>query len=388
MNDDNRLLILILAVLTVSVLLTGGLAIHLTLARTGEEASAVPDEQAVANVVPSVPHIAFVSDLEEGVAIYVMDTDGSDRQRVSGPDWGFYFYPSWSPDGQRVAYVGGEGDVPDNGVWVVAAAAAAADGSERVCVSHAISHVFGIRPTWSPDGTLLAFVAAGEPAEEDGSGSTIHIAQADGGGITRSIPLSGMVSSLAWSPAGGVLLLVGDVSDDDESSVQMLSIGEHNGDEEITEVFRGALAADWSPDGEEVVVGDYTSNTILVVGRDQEPRPVAQLTLQPVAVSWSPDGAYVAVTTAGHYRQGYGDALYLVTLETGEVTTVVENEGWVVLPNWSPDGSRLLFTMGPLRQRPGVDLPYADLWLYDVASGELEQLTLGGGFDGLGVWSP
>ena len=44
--------------------------------------------------------------------------------------------------------------------------------------------------------------------------------------------------------------------------------------------------------------------------------------------------------------------------------------------------------MGPLRQRPGVDLPYADLWLYDVASGELEQLTLGGGFDGLGVWSP
>ncbi|MCK4471969.1 MAG: PD40 domain-containing protein, partial [Anaerolineae bacterium] len=248
----------------------------------------------------------------------------------------------------------------------------------------------GIPPTWSPDGTLLAFVAPDEDesAEEDSPSSAIHIVQADGGGITRSIPLSGMVSNLAWSPVGGVLLLVGDISDDDESSVQMLSIGEHNGDEEITEMFRGALTADWSPDGEEVVVGDYTSNTILVVGRDQEPRTVAQLTLQPVAVSWSPDGAYVAVTTAGHYWQWYGDALHLVALEAGEVTTVVENEGWVVLSNWSPDGSRLLFTMGPLRQRPGVDLPYADLWLYDVASGELEQLTLGGGFDGLGVWSP
>ena len=76
------------------------------------------------------------------------------------------------------------------------------------------------------------------------------------------------------------------------------------------------------------------------MGRDPEPRSIAQLTLQPIEVSWS------------------------------------------------PDGSRLLFTMGPLRQRPVVDLPYADLWLYDVASGELEQLTLGGGFDGLGVWSP
>ncbi|MCK4451687.1 MAG: PD40 domain-containing protein, partial [Anaerolineae bacterium] len=363
--------------------------VYLTLARgdaeTGDVAAEPTStaEPTAVYIVPSEPHIAFVSDMEGDVAIYVMDTDGSDRQRVSGPDQGLYFNPSWSPDGQLVAYVGGEGDVPDNGVWV-----AASDGAEHIHVSHAISNVFGIRPTWSPSGTLLAFVAGGEQAEEDGPGSTIHIAQADGGGITRSIPLPWMAHDLTWSPTGGVLLLVGDISDDDESSVQMLSIGEHNGDEEITEMFRGALTADWSPDGEEVVVGDYTSNTILVVGRDQEPRTVAQLTLQPVAVSWSPDGVYVAVTTAGHHRTGYGDALYLVALETDEVTTVVENEGWVVLSNWSPDGSRLLFTMGPLRQRPGVDLPYADLWLYDVASGELEQLTFSEGFEGMGIWSP
>jgi Tol biopolymer transport system component len=386
-NEDNRLLIVILAVLTASVLLTGGLAIYLTLTREGGATVAVEPtstvEPTVAATVPGESHIAFISDRESYAAVYVMDTDGSHQQRVSGPDQGLYFNPSWSPDGRRVAYVGGAGDVPDNGVWV-----ATADGAERVRVSHAISNVFGVRPTWSPSGTLLAFVAEGEPTEEDGPGSTIHIAQADGGGITQSFPLPWMVSDLAWSPAGGVLLLVGGLSDDDESSVQMLSIGEDGGDEEITEVFRGALAADWSPDGETVVVGDYTSNAVLIVETDREPLPVAQLTMQPVEVAWSPDGAFIAVATAGHHRQWYGNALYIVTLETGEVATVIENEGWVVWPNWSPDSGSLLFTMGPMRQRPGVDLPYADLWLYDVASGELEQLTWGGGFDGLGVWSP
>ncbi len=67
---------------------------------------------------------------------------------------------------------------------------------------------------------------------------------------------------------------------------------------------------------------------------------------------------------------------------------VIENEGWALWPNWSPDGSQLLFTMGPLIRRAGADLPYADLWVYDVASGRQEQLTLGEGFEGLGIWSP
>jgi Tol biopolymer transport system component len=44
--------------------------------------------------------------------------------------------------------------------------------------------------------------------------------------------------------------------------------------------------------------------------------------------------------------------------------------------------------MGPMQQRPGADLPYADLWVYDVTSGQLERLTTGEGFEGLGVWSP
>ena len=72
----------------------------------------------------------------------------------------------------------------------------------------------------------------------------------------------------------------------------------------------------------------------------------------------------------------------------GELTTVVREEGWLGWPAWSPDGQRLLFTMGPLRQRTGTELPYANLWTYELASGTLEQLTVREGFAGLGAWSP
>jgi Tol biopolymer transport system component len=107
-----------------------------------------------------------------------------------------------------------------------------------------------------------------------------------------------------------------------------------------------------------------------------------------VEVAWSPDGTRVAVAVASSTRQGYSTGLYLVTLQTGELTTVVRDEGWLGWPAWSPDGQRLLFTMGPLRQRTGTELPYANLWTYELASGALEQLTVREGFAGLGAWSP
>jgi len=95
-----------------------------------------------------------------------------------------------------------------------------------------------------------------------------------------------------------------------------------------------------------------------------------------------------AVAVASSIREGYSTGLYVVTLQTGELTTVVRDEGWLGWPAWSPDGQRLLFTMGPLRQRTGTELPYANLWTYELASGTLEQLTVREGFAGLGTWSP
>ena len=383
---SDRLLVVVVVVLATSIALTGGLAIYLTVARAGGAVGRAAGELAGTAAARGEPRIAFLSDEQGGLALYVMDVDGSNVRRVSEPGLAFSLYLSWSPGGQRVAYVGTTGDpfqeqVTDSGVWV-----SQAGGAEHILASVAITTVLGIAPAWSPDGTRLALAARGEPAGQDEPISMLYVVRADGSGIERSVSLPWTVTDLAWSPTGEAWLLVGG-SPGAEMSVHTLS-SQGDGGEEMVALFDGALAADWSPDGSQVVVGDYQARTLLVLERDQQPRQVAQLSLQPVEVAWSPDGMRVAVAVASSIRQGYPTGLYVVTLETGELTTVVRDEGWLGWPAWSPDGQRLLFTMGPLRQRTGTELPYANLWTYELASGTLEQLTLREGFAGLGTWSP
>jgi Tol biopolymer transport system component len=385
-NGKNRPLVVVVAILTASIVLTGGLAVYLTVARGGGAVGRAAGEPAGTAAAPAEPRIAFLSDEQGGLALYVMDVDGSDVQRVSEPGLDFALFLAWSPDGRRVAYMGSMGDpfrerVTETGVWV-----SSAGGTEHVRASLAITTVLGIAPAWSPDGTRLAFAARGERSGEGDPTSVLYVVRADGSGIERSVPLPWTVYDLDWSPTAEAWLLVGG-SPDAESGVHVLS-GQEDGGEEMVELYDGALAADWSPDGSQVVVGDYQARTLLVLERDQEPRQVAQLPLQPLEVAWSPDGTRVAVAVAGSIRQGYSTGLYVLTLETGELTTVARDEGLVGWPAWSPDGQRLLFTVGPLRQRTGTELPYANLWTYELASGTLEQLTLGEGFMGLGAWSP
>jgi Tol biopolymer transport system component len=108
--------------------------------------------------------------------------------------------------------------------------------------------------------------------------------------------------------------------------------------------------------------------------------------MQPIEVAWSPDGATVAATNAGHYRQGYGTIMQVAAVGTAEVTTIAEGRGWVLWPDWSSDGRRLMFTWGHLGG--GAGFPDAALWVYDITSGEMNQLTSDEDFSGMGVWSP
>lgn len=400
--EENKILIGILIVLTLSVLTTGGFIAYLVWDRAGgdvagqiaaensaeqalEDDLAALSEAAQAQNTPIGPRIAFVSNRDNDGAIYTINTDGSDRQLVSSPDLAFSFYPSWSPDGQRVAYVGsrepifGPNDVPV-GVWV-----SAGDGSSHVEVSHGISHTVFVQPTWSPDGTRLAFVSREYAQGESDPHSIIHIAMSDGSRIERAIAFPLRIQELTWSPVNDELLVVsGDPADGTHVHV-MSSDGT-----EITEVYQRSLSASWSPDGESIVVGNYSSLDILVIdlpreGQEQTARSIGQLAMQPIEIVWSPSGEHVAIASSGHYRQGYSTNLHIIAVESGETTVVADSDGWVGWPRWSPDGQTLVFTWGELIRTPNLGI--CDLWVYDVASGQAEERAIGDGFEGLGVWS-
>lgn len=127
-------------------------------------ASAAPMEQAVSDIerlidggqAPALSEdgarVAFV---DGHYQIWVVNRDGSGRKRLTTAH--FDMYPSWAPDGSRIAFrrsTISEGS-SHNDVWIMNA-----DGTGQVRLTDARSTGSYDRPVWSPDGTMLAMEAA------------------------------------------------------------------------------------------------------------------------------------------------------------------------------------------------------------------------------------
>jgi cytoskeletal protein RodZ len=99
---------------------------------------------------PDGSRVAFDSDREGERAVYVADQDGHNVRRVSGD--GFAAVPSWSPDGTRLAFVKAEPDHPD--VWNLWTADLAT-GEQKQVTFNTSGQPWG--GSWFPDGRRLAY---------------------------------------------------------------------------------------------------------------------------------------------------------------------------------------------------------------------------------------
>ena len=132
---------------------------------------------------PDGQRIAFSSDRDGNLGIYVMNWDGSGLTRLTDETGGDYF-PGWSPSGQQITFQ----STRHGGDWDIYVMNSDGSGVTRMTRSGD-----NFVPSWSPDGSRIAFVAA-----EDGY---IYTIDADGSGETR-LAYSGDIDSLTWSPDG------------------------------------------------------------------------------------------------------------------------------------------------------------------------------------------
>jgi dipeptidyl aminopeptidase/acylaminoacyl peptidase len=109
-----------------------------------------------AEAAPTAPCLIAYPDKEKEGDIYVQDCDGSHRRRLT-EHRGSPHEPAWSPDGQRLVFnakfakLGQEESTPSS-IYIINA-----DGSNLTRLTPPEGPVGDFFPTWSPDGSRIAF---------------------------------------------------------------------------------------------------------------------------------------------------------------------------------------------------------------------------------------
>jgi hypothetical protein len=280
-------------------------------------------------------------------ALWLVAPDGSEPRQLT--DAVHIIWPVWNPDRSQIAFLAPD---PEDPMGNVSLYRIAVDGStpERL-VDGVSAHA---PPSWSPDGTRIAYTsfAGYDPIYESGAIS-VRVLDVE---TREETDLSGSEYPLAfnptWSPDGTEIAFIvkhqglGERPQHAPGDVMIADLGQIGGDE-FENVTNGAVrdvwSVTWSPRGDELLLYSLfgqtwyepPSTSIRVLNRvtgqiDQ----LAGIDERPTMPVWSPDGTRFAFTaketsiivadSSGPQHQLEADAAL-----SGEIT-------------WSPDGQALL----------------------------------------------
>jgi Tol biopolymer transport system component len=207
---------------------------------------------------PDLTRIAFGS-LSDG-GVYLMLADGSHRNRI-----GTGGAPVWSPDGSRIAFSGPDGVTVMN-----------ADGSDPVVLAP------GYSPSWSPDGTMIAFNRQGQ-CVADICGVDLYVMKSNGSGA-RNLTFSSEFSfdqwlSPSWSPDGTLIAFTRHCCFLQAHASGIGTVEPTGGTPSL--VYRGEAAGKpvWSPDGSTLAFAvrqdDGTTELMLMLSGGGAPATLA-----------------------------------------------------------------------------------------------------------------
>lgn len=247
--------------------------------------------------------------------------------------------PQISPDGTRVVYVRNFADVTKDqrysNLWIVNT-----DGSGHRALTDGL--INANTPRWSPDGSRLAFISNAHVKDNKDAKPQIYVRDMASGD-------TGMISRLTETPAG----------------------------------------ISWSPDGESIAF------TMLVRGSAPE---VGAMPAAPEGAEWKDpariiDRMVYRFNGAGYLPYGFHH-VFVVPSEGGTERQISTGDFNHAGPgsrggplSWTPDGSKLI--MSANRRADADWKPHnTDVFAFDLASGDVTQLTTRDGADGAGSVSP
>ena len=226
----------------------------------------------------------------------------------------------------------------------------------------------------SPDGRLVAYTRVDVDLERDDYRSSLHLVPAEGGEPVRLTQDRGRDSAPRWSPDGRWLAFL---SDRDGKPVQLYLLPVGGGEpHRLTKLAGGAGPGEWSPDGSRIVFCARVS---------KEPPPEDRAARD----RWA---KRPRVVTRGQYKadgSGYTfDAVsqvFVADVGSGAVAQLTSGDAEHATPAWSPDGGRIAY----VRARTGLmDFRLLDAWVMDADGRRARRVSETAGRALAPAWSP
>lgn len=271
--------------------------------------------------------------------IGLMNADGTGLTMLtSAPE--VDHFPIWSPDGTRIAFVASR-DLS------VALVVMDANGAHRTTLADHLGVVVGVRGgvhfgsevpmSWSPDGRHIVFVASVADRAQ------LYVTPTDRPAVERIGPADLYGVSPSWSPDGTQIAfrrLYGGSQPDEVWVVRPNGEDLHKLSDSpaVIDVFPGAA---WAPDGKRLAFlaeGTSHNQDVYVINADgTDQRNLTNSPEDEQWASWSPDGTRLVFS-----RFPGAESTFVIDADGSNRIELPTDGHGISTPAWSPDGSRIV----------------------------------------------